>query len=291
MKIIDAHMHYYNTEGFYLAAQQAGHENSSKDYAEICARNNIVFSIAMGNADGEIGKFGGSTPRVPNLAGTFDYLHYNQPANIGYCAGVKSEEITSANALQTAFEFKRYLEMPQCVGIKFYPGYRHVYIHDAIHDHLFELAEELDVPVVVHTGDTSIDTALLKYAHPLTIDEAAVKFPRVRIVIAHCGNPWLVDAVEVAAKNQNVYLELSALAAGNFDSDKFYNEHKAYYDYISMWLNYYGQYDKIIYGSDWPLVNIDNYIKLMCRVIPEKHQEGFFYKNALKIFTKVNKLL
>ena len=291
LKIIDAHMHFYDIDGFREAAKQAGHENTSEHYLKACADNDVVFSIAMGNAEGEESIYGGSTPRVPDLAGKFNYKEYNQPRTIGYCCGVKSDELTQDNAEKTALEFERYVNTPQCVGIKLYPGYRHVYVYDSVHNPLYELARKYDLPVVIHTGDTSNTTAILKYAHPLTVDEIAVRYPDVRFVIAHCGNPWLVDAVEVAAKNDNVFLELSGLAFGNFEAESFYAKNKAYYDYLRMWLDYFDRYDKVIYGTDWPLVNIKNYIALMKKVIPEEWHQAFFYDNALRIFPKIKNLL
>ena len=53
LKIIDAHMHFYDIEGFRETAKQAGHENTSEHYLQACAANDVVFSIAMGNAEGE----------------------------------------------------------------------------------------------------------------------------------------------------------------------------------------------------------------------------------------------
>lgn len=291
MKIIDAHMHFYDIDGFNEAAKLAGHENTSAHYLQTCTDNDIVFSIAMGNAEDEVSFCGGSTPRVPNLAGKFNYKEYNQPQSIGYCCGVKSDELTRDNAEKTALEFERYVNTPQCVGIKLYPGYQHVYVYDSVHYPLYELARKYDLPVVIHTGDTSKATAILKYAHPLTVDEIAVRYPDIRFVIAHCGNPWLVDAVEVAAKNDNVFLELSGLAAGFFDAKTFYLKHKTYYDYVRMWLDYFDRYDKVLYGSDWPLVNIKNYIELIKTVVPAEMHQAVFYDNALCVFPKIQKLL
>ena len=70
-------MHFYDIEGFRETAKQAGHENTSEHYLQVCAENDVVFSIAMGNADGETPVYGGSTPRVPDLAGKFNYKEYN----------------------------------------------------------------------------------------------------------------------------------------------------------------------------------------------------------------------
>ena len=51
MKIIDAHMHYYNVDGFVQVAANAGYENTAACWQKICEENNIVFSVAMGNTN------------------------------------------------------------------------------------------------------------------------------------------------------------------------------------------------------------------------------------------------
>ena len=57
-----------------------------------------------------------------------------------------------------------------------------------------------------------------------------------------------------------------------------------------MWTRYLGRYDKILYGSDWPLVNQADYQELMATVVPSAHHEDFFYHNARAVFPKVNML-
>lgn len=290
MKIIDAHMHYFNIEGFKTVAANAGYENTAACWQQICEENNIVFSVAMGNTEDVPSRYGGISPRLIDLNAPFDDIKYNQPDNIGYCLGVKSEQITLENAGKTALEFEYYAQKPQCVGIKIYPGYRPVYVYDKRHWPLFELARAYDLPVAVHTGDTASSDARLKYAHPLTVDEAAADFPDVKFVICHCGNPWFADATEVAAKNPNVYIDLSGLLEGIPGPD-FYNKQKAYFDYLSMWLNYMGRWDKLMYGSDWPLVNIADYINILKQVVPKEHHEEFFYGNALNVYGRIKNLL
>jgi len=291
MKIIDVHMHFFKVAGFDHLAKLAGMENTAESYLRACRENGVVMSIAMGNARSEKALFGGITPRVPDLAGSFDYKHYNQPAELAYCAGVDSEQMNLENAAATAQEFERYVKTPQCVGIKIYLGYNRVYAADPRHFPLYKLAEKYAIPVVFHTGDLANSMGELKYAHPLTIDEVAVRFPKVKFVIAHCGNPWLLDAIEVANKNANVYLDFSGLLEGSFDGAAFVQAHKPYFDYIRMWLNYSGRYDKAMYGTDWPLINLRSNIDVMKQLIPPEHWQEFFYANALKCFTKLQPLL
>ncbi len=290
MKIIDAHMHYYDIDKFYEVAENAGHENTAACWQQICQENNIVFAVAMGNSEDAPSRYGGSTPRLINLSGPFDEKNYNQPLSMGYCLGVKSEDITLANSEKTAQEFEHYLSDPHCLGIKFYPGYRPVFIYDERHYPLFELARHYNVPVAVHTGDTATPAAKLRYAHPLTVDEVAADFPDVQFVICHCGNPWLLDATEVATKNDNVAVDLSGLLEG-IPGPHFYRQNQGYFDYLGMWLRYMNRWDKLMYGSDWPLINIPDYIAIMRQLIPEEHQEAFFYSNALRVYSRIQKIL
>jgi len=117
-----------------------------------------------------------------------------------------------------------------------------------------------------------------------------VRFPRVRFVMAHYGNPWIVDATATAAKNENVFLDLSGLAAGNFTSDWFCDRYRAHLDYIRHWLTYLDNWDKVMYGSDWPLVNIPSYIEVIRSLIPAEHHEKVFRLNALRVFPKLASL-
>lgn len=75
--------------------------------------------------------------------------------------------------------------------------------------------------MVFHTGDTAGSRGKLKYAHPLTVDDPASDFPGTTFVMAHYGNPWIVDATEVAAKHENVFIDLSGLAVGRFEPEAF----------------------------------------------------------------------
>ena len=107
---------------------------------------------------------------------------------MGYCLGVKSEDITLANAEKTAQEFEHYLSDPHCLGIKFYPGYRPVFIYDERHYPLFELARHYNVPVAVHTGDTATPAAKLRYAHPLTLK-------MMLMITVICSIAWKVISI------------------------------------------------------------------------------------------------
>src|SRR5439155_23897624 len=104
------------------------------------------------------------------------------------------------------------------VALKGYLGYVHHFPSDPGYVPYFELAAKYKLPVFFHTGDTYSPYAKLKFAHPLTVDEVAVDFPKVNFVLCHVGNPWTVDAAEVVYKNMNVWADLSGLLVGE-DAD------------------------------------------------------------------------
>ncbi|MDX1778834.1 MAG: amidohydrolase family protein, partial [Thermodesulfobacteriota bacterium] len=120
------------------------------------------------------------------------------------------------------------------------------------------------------------------FAHPLGIDDIAVEYPAVNFLIAHLGNPWLMDAAEVIAKNKNVFGDLSGFVAGVDD-----------YDYLTKYqmprmkeaIEWIGDTSRLLYGSDWPLTPMKEYINYIRTLFPDHDdQEKVFYKNALQFF-------
>ena len=281
MDVIDAHIHCFDCEPFMQLAAEAGSANTMDALQAEMARAGIRLAIAMGNA-------GEEEMAVPlRTSWPLDGLRIP----IAECLGIHEDSINASSDSEVMARFDKAMSLPTTVGLKVYAGYRPIHVADKRYHPFYDLARAHDMPVVIHTGETALPEALLKYAHPLTVDELAVQFPEVRFVMAHTGNPWLIDAVQVARKNPNVYLELSGLFAGRFDAQAMAEEERAYLDYIRMWTKYLGRYDKILYGSDWPLVNQSDYQELMATVIPSAHHTGFFYDNAQAVFPKVKAML
>ena len=283
MKIIDAHFHFSKCDHFDQIAAAAGHENTAEHLESTYRQTGIVLGIAMGEMGGRRIE-GVCTPRMPGMTQPY-------PSTVAWCAGIESAEISGDTLKQSLALFEEALKDRQCVGLKLYPGYNTVSLNDPRHDPYYELAERFDVPVVIHTGELSGHHGLLKYSHPLAVDEAAVRFPRVRFVMAHYGNPWIVDATAVAAKNPNVFLDLSGLAEGNFTSDWYQDHFRGHLEYIRNWLVYLNDWDKVMYGSDWPLVNISAYVEVIRNLIPEDVWEKVFFANACRVFPKISALL
>jgi uncharacterized protein len=142
------------------------------------------------------------------------------------------------------------------VAVKFYTGYEHFYPADVNWE--LSLLEEVGCPVIFHSGDclNSVKHAKLKYAHPLAIDDVANEHPKMNLVIAHMGFPWVVDAAEVCSKNDNVYSDCSGFVYGKFSSldyGKFDKTLRQFYDIVTP--------SKLLFGTDWPISDQGTYLE------------------------------
>lgn len=159
---------------------------------------------------------------------------------------------------ETATTLETMLRAKQLAAVKFYLGYEHFYPTDAVVRPYLELLEQHGVPAIFHTGDcySKVGGAKLKYAHPLNLDELAVDMPKLTIVMAHMGNPWLVDGAEVCYKNENVYADCSGFICGDFDR----HTRKKYVEEIRQFLEYVENPNKLLFGTDWPIANQAPYV-------------------------------
>lgn len=123
-------------------------------------------------------------------------------------------------------------------GIKLLPSYQHFWPNDARLYPLYDRAQQLGLPVTFHTGTSVFAGTRLKYAQPLLLDDVAVDFPRLSILMAHSGRgPWYQEAAVLATLHRNVYLELSGLPARNIP--------RYFPDYRRL-------APKMVFGSDFP---------------------------------------
>ena len=269
MKIIDAHLHFGRGEYFDTVARAAGHENTEEALRRDFRASNIVHGIVMGNLPVEE-----TNPNYP------DIFHY--------CVGIGGDgvtEIAEGRIEKILPALEQHLKNERCVGIKLYPGYHYFYIYDDMLAPVYELAAQYKKPVAVHTGLTATEKALLKYAHPNVMDEAATKFRAVHFVMCHFGEPYFTDAVAVMEKNPNVSADLSGMLAGKIqDFELFCTRKKFYIEQLHGWLAYLNAYDRLMFGTDWPLANFDDYIAFTKLLIPEEYWNTVFYDNAVRIY-------
>ena len=193
-----------------------------------------------------------------------------------FCVGVHDE--VNLEVIEAGLKSGKY----KC--IKIYLGYTFKYAYDESYKPLYTLAAKLNVPVVFHTGDTSVKGAKVKFSHPLAIDEVAVDFPNTTFVIAHAGNPWFDSAAEVAYKNNNVYIDVSGILIGDLTKKDQSDKDKYLIKPINWVFGYVENPEKLMFGTDWPLVNIKEYLNTVIQAIPIKNRRAFLHDNAVKVF-------
>lgn len=123
-------------------------------------------------------------------------------------------------------------------GLKLYPTYNFFYPNDRMLYPVYEKAQELQIPVMVHTGSSVFKGSRLKYGDPLFLDDVAVDFPDLTVLMVHSGRGfWYESAFFLARLHQNLYMEVAGLPPQKL-------------------LEYFPELernaDKIVFGSDWP---------------------------------------
>lgn len=166
-------------------------------------------------------------------------------------------------------------------GLKLYPGYEPFIVNAPSVAGVYALARELALPVMIHTGDTYAAGAQVKLAHPLSVDELAVRHPDVTFVLCHLGNPWFVDAMEVVYKNDNVVADISGLTLGAFE-ERFERVLVRKLNDVVAYLN---DPDKLLFGSDWPISDVGSYLEFVGKLdLTQEEREGLLWANAARVF-------
>jgi hypothetical protein len=152
------------------------------------------------------------------------------------------------------------------------PYLAQIYANDAKYYPIYSKCCELDIPIVFTTGPaTLVPNAIIDHVAPRYIDIAARDFPELKIVISHGGYPWVNEAIIVAERNRNVYIDLSEY--------EFSPMAEAYVQAANTMIA-----DKILYASAHPFVDfrqaLDTYAKLDFK--PEVRQK-IMYDNAARL--------
>ncbi len=130
-------------------------------------------------------------------------------------------------------------------GVKLLPMYAGFRPDDTRLDPLWKYASRHRLPVLLHTGTTFVSQAPLVCTLPRHLDPVAVRFPELKIILAHLGHPYEGECVAVIRKHPNVYADLSAL---------HYRPFQLYHSL--MLVQEYGVWDKVLFGTDYPFTNV-----------------------------------
>lgn len=94
-------------------------------------------------------------------------------------------------------------------GLKFHPSMQEFYCNDPALDPIFAYCEAREKPILFHTG-ASLPSHPDKYSQPMLLDEVAVRFPDLRIILAHSGRPFYQEAALLLRKHSHVYVDMCA---------------------------------------------------------------------------------
>jgi len=139
-------------------------------------------------------------------------------------------------------------------GFKFHPSMQRFYPNDRAAYELYEVIAEERLPAIFHSGQTGIGAGMpggggvrLKYSDPMHLDDVAVDFPDMPIIIAHPSFPWQENALAVATHKPNVYIDLSGWSPKYFPP--------ILVQYANGLLK-----NKMLFGSDFPVITPDRWL-------------------------------
>ena len=178
-----------------------------------------------------------------------------------------------------AAEMDRIINDLKLAAVKIHPPHQLCYPNDYLDGLdalavIYRKAEEARMPVMIHTGTSIFRGARSKYGNPFGIDDVALDFPDLPILVAHGGRPiWMREAVFLTRRFPNVYLEISSIPPQNL-------------------LKYFPDLerlaDKVIWGSDWPGPMVkgmgENLKRFLELPLTDDSKRKILYDNASRLF-------
>jgi uncharacterized protein len=199
----------------------------------------VIFPVDMEAATGQV--------RVPNEE-VAEVAAENSDVLIPFAS------IDPAKGKMGAREARRLIEHFGVRGFKFHPSVQEFYPNDRSAYVLYEAIAEAGLPAVFHTGHSGIGTGMrggggihLKYSNPMYLDDVAVDFPDMPIIMAHPSFPWQDEALSVCLHKPQVYIDLSGWSPKYFPPQLV--------QYANTLLKH-----KVLFGSDYPLITPDRWL-------------------------------
>jgi len=205
-----------------------------------------------------------------------EYVNRFPQKLIGF-AGIDPTERTAANEVALA---KQELRLR---GITVSPPNQDFHPTDSRAMLVYAEAEKLEMPVLFHPSGQFTEQSKLEYARPYLIDEVARTFPKLRIVIAQLGQPWVDETICMLGKHQNVFADVSGLLSRPWQA------------YNALVLAYqHGVIDKLLFGSDFPYTSATECIEALYSinqlaqgtnlpVVPREELRGIVERNTLAL--------
>ena len=154
-----------------------------------------------------------------------------------------------------AREARRLIEEHGVKGFKFHPTTQGFHPYDRMAWPIYEVIAEHKLPAIFHSGHSGIGSGMrgggglrLEYSNPIHLDDVAIAFPDIKIIIAHPSFPWQDEALSVAMHKPNVWIDLSGWSPKYFPPQLV--------QYANTMLK-----ERMLFGSDFPLITPDRWMK------------------------------
>ena len=139
-------------------------------------------------------------------------------------------------------------------GFKFHPNVQGFFPNDRLAYPLYEVIEEAGLPALFHSGHSGVGSGLpggggirLKYSNPMYVDDVAVDFPDLKIVLAHPSFPWQDEAISIALHKPQVYIDLSGW------SPKYFPPQLVHYANTLL-------RERVLFGTDYPFITPERWL-------------------------------
>ena len=139
-------------------------------------------------------------------------------------------------------------------GFKLHPPLQEFHANDRAAYPFYEVINEARLPLIIHTGHSGIGTGMpggggvrLKYGNPMDVDDVAVDFPDMPIILAHPSFPWQEEAISICLHKPQVYIALPGWSPQYFSP--------VLIQYANTLLKH-----KMLFGSDYPLITPDRWM-------------------------------
>ncbi len=163
-------------------------------------------------------------------------------------------------------------------GFKFHPSAQGFLPNDRAAYPLYEVIEAAGLPALFHTGQTGVGAGRaggggirLGYANPMYLDDVAVDFPGMPIILAHPSFPWQEEALAVATHKPQVYIDLSGWSPKYFPP--------VLVQYANTLLR-----DKVLFGTDFPMLTPERWRSDLDKTaLRDEVKPGLYTGNAARL--------
>lgn len=177
-------------------------------------------------------------------------------------------------------ELANLIVQKRIVGMKIFPGHDPIYPTDPRLEPVYELCQETEIPLVIHTGINPGQPEVAEYNDPKHIVAVAQRYPNLKIVIAHFFWPKVDYCYEMTHNYSNIYYDTSGLA------DRELIEATGFERIQTVLLKTLeNNPKKILFGTDYAMCNRPDHIQMVNQLpVNNEVREGIFWRNAVELF-------